>query len=391
MNQKYKPETQVIRAGQIDRGTDAHAEPLVLTSSFRFKSAEQAAERFSGQVGGNIYSRFTNPTTNLLAQRLALLEGGDSAQLFATGMAAVSACFLSLLRPGDNLVASAELFGTTNSMLNQYTEAFGVEVRRVPLSDLDAWRGASDKRTKLYFLETPSNPQNRLVDLPLLAELAKENDTTLIVDNTTCTAALQTPLKLGADIVVLSLTKYIDGHGRVLGGAVVGQQALLDEKIYPHLRTFGASISPFNSWMILQGLQTLHLRMQQHCRNAQKLAEFLCTQKAVTQVHYLGLEGNAQHELALRQQKDFGALLSFELDGLRPEAFAWINRLKLISITANLGDTKTIVTHPATTTHHKLTAEQKLQCGIGENLIRIAAGLENIDDLLEDVAQAFLE
>ena len=380
--------TKAIRGGVIDRGVDAHCDPLVLTSSFRFTSAEQAAARFAGTEPGNVYSRFTNPTNELLAQRLALLEGGAKARLFATGMAAVSASLLAILRPGDRIVAASELFGTTNTLLGQYLPAFGIEVARVAVDDIDQWRAACDGGAKMLFLETPSNPQNRLADMELLATLARERACLLVVDNTTCTPALMKPLELGAHLSVLSLTKYFDGHGRVLGGAVVGAEDIIEERIYPFLRVLGAAMSPFNAWIVLQGLQTLELRMQAHCRTAQALAQWLEGQPWVEQVNYPGLASHPQHSLATRQQSAYGGLVSVKIAGGRDEAFALINALRLISITANLGDAKTTVTHPATTTHHKLSAEQKAACDVSDNLVRFAAGLEDFGDIRQDIEEA---
>ncbi|MCH9663813.1 MAG: PLP-dependent transferase [Gammaproteobacteria bacterium] len=380
--------TRSIRGGVIDRGTDAHADPLILSSSFRFASAEEAAARFAGSQPGNVYSRFTNPTGDLLQQRLALLEGGQNARLFATGMAAIVATVMSTLRPGDRLVAAHEIFGTTNTFLTQYLPAWGIDVVRVRVDDIDGWRVACHSPVQMLFVETPSNPQNRLADLSALAQLAEDSGALLAVDNTTCTPALQCPLAFGAHLSVLSLTKYFDGHGRVLGGAVVGGADIVEEKIYPYLRVHGATMSPFNAWMVLQGLQTLEMRMDKHCRSAATLAQWLRERQWVEHVYYPGLDDHPQHELAERQQKHFGGLVSFRLRADKQQTFAFINALQLISITANLGDAKTTVTHPGTTTHHKLTPEQKIVCAIDDNMVRFAVGLEDIADIRADIARA---
>ncbi len=379
--------TQAIRTGHARTAEGEHGEPIFPTSSFVFSSAAEAAARFSGDEPGNIYARFTNPTVRTFEERLAALEGGESCVATASGMAAILATCMGLLEAGDHIVSSRSVFGTTTVLFNKYLSRFGIKTSFVELSDLGAWEQAIRPETKLLFLETPSNPLTEISDLPALAALAHERDCLLVVDNCFCTPALQRPLELGADIVVHSATKYLDGQGRCVGGAVVGDSKLVGEEVFGVLRTAGPTMSPFNAWVFLKGLETLQLRMLAHSQNAQVLAEWLEQHPQVARVHYPGLASHPQHEIALQQQQAAGGILSFELKGGQPAAWSVIDATNMLSITANLGDTKTTITHPATTTHGRLSDEEKAASGITDGLLRIAVGLESVADIQADLAR----
>lgn len=372
-----------VRAGQQRTLEAEHSEPMFLTSSFVFDSAAQAAARFGGSEKGNIYSRFTNPTVRTFEQRLAALEGGERAVATSSGMAAILSTCLALLQAGDHVVCSRSVFGTTNVLFEKYMKKFGVQTTFVPLTDVGAWQAAVNPQTKLFFLETPSNPLCEIADIRALADLAHEHGILLAVDNCFCTPALQRPLEMGADIVIHSATKYIDGQGRCLGGAVVGRQKEMEE-VFGVVRTCGPTMSAFNAWVFLKGLETLRLRMNAHADSALALATWLESRPEVARVHYAGLPSHPQHDLAKRQQSKFGGVVSFELKGGRDEAWRFIDATKLMSITANLGDAKTTITHPATTTHGRLSPEAKAAAGITEGLIRIAVGLEDVADIQKD-------
>ena len=371
-------ETLAVRAGQQRTAEHEHAEPIFPTSSYVFDSAAQAAARFKGEEPGNIYSRFTNPTVRTFEQRLAALEGGDSCVATSSGMAAILSTCMALLKSGDHIVSSRAIFGSTVVLFNKYISPFGVDVSYVPLTDLQAWRDAIRPETRILFLETPSNPLTEVADIAALAQLAHEHDCLLVVDNCFCTPALQQPLQLGADIVIHSATKYIDGQGRCVGGAVVGNKELVGEGVYGFLRTAGPTMSPFNAWVFLKGLETLSLRMKAHSDNALQLARFLEGHAAVDRVYYPGLESHAQHQLASQQQSGYGGVLAFEVKGGQEAAWNIIDNTQMLSITANLGDAKTTITHPATTTHGRLSDEERQEAGIQPGLIRIAVGLEDI-------------
>ncbi|MFN3586927.1 MAG: O-succinylhomoserine sulfhydrylase [Moraxellaceae bacterium] len=377
-----------VRAGQTRSAEGEHSEAMFLTSSFVFGSAAEAAARFGGSEPGNIYSRFTNPTVRMFEQRLAALEGGERCVATSSGMAAILATCLGLLKAGDHVVCSRSVFGTTNVLFEKYLKKFGVASTFVELASIAAWQAAITPATRLFFLETPSNPLSEIADIAALASLAHAHDILLAVDNCFCTPALQRPLALGADIVIHSATKYLDGQGRCLGGAVIGRQKEMEE-VFGVVRTCGPTLSPFNAWVFLKGLETLSLRMKTHAANAQALAEWLEGQPAVARVHYSGLPSHPQHALAARQQSAFGGVLAFELKGGREAAWRFIDATKLMSITANLGDAKTTITHPATTTHGRLAPETKAACGISEGLIRIAVGLEDVADLKADCQRGF--
>ena len=382
---QFHLDTQAIRAGQHRTPEGEHAEPIFPTSSYVFASAAEAAARFSGKVPGNIYSRFTNPTVRTFEERLAALEGGERCIAVASGMAAIASLAFGLLKSGDHVICSRGVFGNTVLLFQNYFAKFGVETTFVDLTDLSAWAAAVKPATRLLFVETPSNPLTEVADIRRLADLAHQHAALLAVDNCFCTPALQRPLELGADIIIHSATKYLDGQGRCVGGAIVGGQELLEKQIYPFLRTGGPSMSPFNAWVFLKGLETLGIRMRAHSENAQALAEWLEQQAWVARVNYPGLRSHPQYELAKRQQKSGGGIVSFEVQGGREAAWKLIDATRLLSITANLGDVKSTITHPATTTHGRLTDAERETAGIREGLIRIAVGLEFIEDLKTDL------
>ncbi|MEQ8660086.1 MAG: O-succinylhomoserine sulfhydrylase [Gammaproteobacteria bacterium] len=379
--------TLACRSGQYRGNEMEHSEALYLTSSFCFESAAQAAARFAGDEPGNVYSRFTNPTVRGFEERLAALEGGERAIATASGMSAILSLVMSLLGAGDHVVASRSIFGTSVSLFRNVLPRFGVTSTLIDMTDLDAWRSAITPATKMLFLETPSNPLTEIADLAALAALAREHGTWLVVDNCFCTPALQRPFELGADFVIHSATKFLDGQGRCLGGAIVGPAELVDGKVFPFLRTAGPSMSAFNAWVFLKGLETLPLRMERHSRSALAVARWLEAQPQVQRVHYPGLASHPQHGLACRQQRDFGGIVSFELAD-RASAWHVVDHLRHFSITANLGDVKSIVTHPATTTHGRLSEAERAAMGIREGLLRLSIGLEDVEDLRADLAQA---
>ena len=383
----YYADTIAVRAGQARTAEGEHAEPIFPTSSYVFDSAAAAAARFSGEDPGNIYSRFTNPTVRTFEQRLAALEGGERCVATSSGMSAIYATCAGILRQGDHIVSSRSIFGSTVILFNNFLAKFGVEISYVDQTDMQAWSDAMQTNTRLLFLETPSNPLTEVADIRALATLAHDHDSLLVVDNCFCTPALQRPLELGADIVIQSATKYIDGQGRCVGGAVIGSEQLVGTDVYGFLRTAGPSMSPFNAWVFLKGLETLGVRMQRHCQNAMEIARWLQQQANVTRIWYPGLESHPQHELATTQMQDFGGIVSFEVSGGKEAAWRLIDATQMLSITANLGDTKTTITHPATTTHGRLSVEERQQAGISDGLIRIAVGLEDVRDIQRDLAR----
>ncbi|MCX2973510.1 O-succinylhomoserine sulfhydrylase [Halieaceae bacterium IMCC8485] len=381
-------DTLAIRSGISRTHEGEHAEPIFATSSFVFGSAEEAAARFGGEESGNVYSRYTNPTVRTFEQRIAALEGGETAVGTASGMAAILATAMALLKSGDHVVCSRDVFGTTTNLFSKYLVKFGVEVDFVPLLDAVAWQSAIRPETVMLFMETPSNPLCEVADLEAMSALARANDCLLVVDNCFCTPALQRPLSLGADIVVHSATKYLDGQGRCVGGAVVGSAKHMTE-VEIFLRTCGPTMSAFNAWVFLKGLETLRLRMDAHSKAALELAQWLSEQSAVEKVYYSGLESHPGHRLAKKQQRGFGGVLSFQVKGGQEQAWRVIDGTQIMSLTANLGDTKTTIVHPATTTHGRLTDEQRSQAGIERNLIRVSVGLEDIEDLKSDLQRGF--
>jgi O-succinylhomoserine sulfhydrylase len=381
--------TQAIRTGHERTYEQEHSEAIFPTSSFVFKNAAEAAARFAGDEPGNIYSRLSNPTVRYFQERLAALEGGEACVATSSGMSAILAVMIGLLKAGDHIVCSRSLFGTTTVFLTKYIEKFGVEISFVPLSDLSAWEAATKENTRLYFAETPSNPLTELVDIKALSAIAHKHDVLVAIDNCFCTPALQKPLSLGADIVVHSATKYLDGQGRCLGGAVVGDAQIVGEEVFGVLRSGGVAMSPFNAWVFLKGLETLELRMKAHSASANELAHWLQDHPKIEKVFFTGLASHPQHALAASQQSDWGGIVSFTVKGGQEAAWNVIDSTRMLSITANLGDTKTTITHPATTTHGRLTPEQRADAGIDDGLVRVAVGLENIDDIKADLSRSF--
>ncbi|MBI2783479.1 MAG: O-succinylhomoserine sulfhydrylase [Gammaproteobacteria bacterium] len=379
-------DTLAVRAGQVRSAEGEHSEALFLTSSYVFASAAEAAARFTGELPGNVYSRYTNPTVRTFEERIAALEGAEQAVATASGMAAILSTCMALLKAGDHLVCSRSVFGTTTVLLNKFMAKFGVETTYVDLTDLAAWRAAIRPETRMLFLETPSNPLSDVADLGALAELARARGVLLAVDNCFCTPALQRPLEWGADIVIHSATKYLDGQGRCLGGVVLGRAELMAE-VLGFLRSAGPTLSPFNAWVFTKGLETLRLRMEAHSASALALAQWLREQPAVERVFYAGLPDHPGHALAQRQQRAFGGVLAFRVRGGREAAWRVIDATRILSLTANLGDAKSTIVHPATTTHGRLSAEEKARAGITENLIRVAVGLEDIGDIKADLAR----
>ncbi len=382
---QWQPETLGVRAGSEHTQYGENSEAIFLTSSFLFENAAQAAARFGGQEPGNIYSRFTNPTVTMFQNKLAALEGAESCVATSSGMSAILACVMGLCSAGDHVIASRSIFGTTVQLFGNILQRWGLQVTFVALADSDQWSAAVRPNTKLFFVETPSNPLLEVCDIALLASIAHKAGALLVVDNCLCSPALQKPLELGADIIIHSATKYIDGQGRCLGGAVLGKKDVL-EPVYGFLRTAGPTMSAFNAWVFLKGLETLHLRMEAHSRNALALAEWLEQQSQVARVYYPGLESHPQHTLAMKQQKSGGAIVSFDVKGGKDAAWRLIDTTRMISITANLGDAKSTITHPATTTHSRVTAEERTAAGIGDGLVRIAVGLEHVEDIKADLA-----
>lgn len=383
----FSIETLAIRAGYQRSHEQENSEAIFPTSSFVYESAQQAADRFSGDAPGNVYSRFTNPSVRTFEQRLALMEGGESCVATASGMSAILSTFMGLLSAGDHIVSSSSIFGTTKVLFTKYLAKFGVEVSFVAQNDHQAWSQAIQPNTKALFLETPSNPLTEVADLSFLSSLAKKHQAWLIVDNCFCTPILQQPLKLGADLVIHSATKFLDGQGRCLGGAVVGRKDLVEEGVRGFMRTAGPSMSPFNAWIFTKGLETLAVRMEAHCHRAMALAQWLETHPAVETVFYPGLPSHPQYALAQKQQSAGGALVSFRVKGSRAQAWSVIDSTRMLSITANLGDVKTSITHPASTTHSRVCEQEREQTGISENLIRVSVGLENIEDIKADLAR----
>ena len=383
--QDWELDTLAVRAGQQRTQEGEHSDPIFMTSSYVFGSAAEAEARFKGETPGNIYSRFTNPTVRTFEERLAALEGGESCVATASGMSAILSTCLALLQSGDHIVSSRSIFGSTVVLFNKYLSRTGIETSFVSQTDIESWEKAIKSNTKILFVETPSNPLIEVADIRALADLAHKHNCLLVVDNCFCTPALQRPLELGADVVIHSATKYIDGQGRAVGGAVVGDKKTVGEEVYGFLRTAGPTMSAFNAWIFLGGLETLSLRMQMHSARALELAVHLFEHPKVSKVHYPGLPQHPQHLLARAQQDAFGGVLAFEVDGGKEAAWTIVDNTKLLSITANLGDTKTTITHPATTTHGRLTDEERNEAGISDGLLRIAVGLESMKDIKQDL------
>ncbi|HEX5339027.1 MAG TPA: O-succinylhomoserine sulfhydrylase [Gallionella sp.] len=385
-SENWQPETLAVRAGTARSQFGEHSEALFLTSSFVYESAAQAAARFIGEEPGNIYARFTNPTVTMFEERLAVMEGAEQCVATASGMSAILACVMGLLKAGDHIVSSRSIFGSTVNLFNNVIKKFGVETTFVSATDVAEWQAAVRPNTRLFFLETPSNPLTEISDIAAIAAVAKSCGALLAVDNCFCTPILQRPLALGADIVIHSATKYLDGQGRVLGGAVLGSKKNM-EGVYGFLRTTGPTMSAFNAWVFLKGMETLKVRMDAHCANALELATWLERQPNVARVFYPGLPSHPQHALAMKQQKTGGGIVAFEVKGGKDAAWRVIDNTNMLSITANLGDTRTTITHPATTTHARISPEARAAAGITDGLIRIAVGLEAVVDIRNDLAR----
>lgn len=397
MTDSYRPDpdwslaTQAIRVGHHPTPEREHGEPIFTTSSFTFESAEQAAARFAGDEPGNIYARFTNPTTRIFEERLAAMEGGEDCVATASGMAAILTTFMALCEAGDEVVIARQVFGTTKVLFDKYLAKFGLVVHWVDLTDWSQWEGAVNARTRLLFIETPSNPLTEVADIRQLAKLAHAHDAALVVDNCFCTPALQRPLSLGADIVIHSATKFLDGQGRAVGGAVVGDAERVGKEVRGFLRTCGPTMAPFNAWIFAKGLETLNLRMEAHSRHAREVADWLVAHERVAKVHFPGLADHPQAAIIAAQQTGPGAIVSFVVEGGRDAAWQVINRTRMLSITANLGDTKTTITHPASTTHGRLSPEARAEAGIDEGLVRLSVGLEDPQDIIADLARGLGE
>src|SRR5512145_2619762 len=382
MSKDYELATKGVRAGQARTEFQEHSEALFLTSSFVFKNARQAAARFAGEDEGMVYTRYTNPTVAMLQDRLAALEGAESCVATASGMSAILTTAMTHLRSGDHVVCSNAVFGATIQLFNNVLSRFGVETTYVSPTQAEEWQRAVRGNTRLFFLETPSNPLPEVSDIAALSAMAKKAGAVLAVDNVFCTPALQQPLALGADIVIHSATKYLDGQGRVIAGAVAGSKALVGAPMTAFLRTAGPTLSPFNAWVVLKALE---LRMLAQSAAALELARWLEARQEVSKVFYPGLPSHPQHELAKRQQRAAGAVLSFEVKGGRAAAWRLIDSTRLVSVTANLGDVKTTIVHPASTTHGRISPEARAAAGIGEGLVRLAVGLEAVADLKVDL------
>ena len=382
-------DTLSVRSGTARSQFNEHSEALYLTSSFVFDSAAQAAARFSGAEEGDVYARFSNPTVRMMQERLAALEGGEACVATSSGMSAILSLAMATLRSGDHVIASAGLFGATQQLFDGILSKFGIRTTFVPATDIDEWRSAIRPETNLFFVETPSNPLTEIVDIEAVSKVAHSAGALLAVDNCFCSPALQRPLEFGADVVVHSATKYLDGQGRVLGGAVVGAKPVMDE-VFKFLRTAGPCISPFNAWVILKGLETLRIRLEAQSHSALELARWLEGRPGVRRVHYPGLPSHPQHDLAMRQQSAGGAIVSFEVEGGREHAWRVVDATRMLSITANLGDTRTTITHPSTTTHGRISPEAREAAGIREGLLRIAVGLESIADIQADLARGLV-
>lgn len=387
MDDQWDIETLAVRAGIERSQFGEHSEAMYLTSSFVFKSAAEAAAKFANQEPGNIYSRFTNPTVTAFEQRLAALEGAECCIATSSGMAAILSAVMGLLKAGDHVVCSASVFGATVQLFGSIFKRFGIDTTFVSGTDVAAWQAAMTPKTRLLYLETPSNPLTEVYDIAALSQMAHAGGALVAVDNCFCSPALQRPLDLGADVVIHSATKYLDGQGRVLGGAVLGRKSVVYDGVFGFLRTAGPTLSAFNAWVILKGLETLKLRVDAQSASALKLAQWLESRPGIERVYYPGLPSHPQHALAMRQQRSGGGIVSFDVKGGREAAWRVIDNTHMLSITANLGDTKTTITHPASTTHGRISPEARAAAGIGDGLLRIAVGLESLEDIQADIAR----
>ena len=385
---KLELETQMVRGGTIRSNFGETSEAIFLNSGFAYNSAEIAESRFNGEAPGYVYSRYLNPSLKMLEDKLALLEGAESACVMASGMAAVFAAIMCQIKAGDHFIASKVLFGSCYHIATKILPNYGIEVTLIDGTNQDEWHKAFKHNTKVVFIETPANPNMEIIDIEFVANLCKKNSASLIVDNIFASPYCQKALELGADIIVYSTTKHMDGQGRTLGGCVLGKTEFIKEILLPFHRHTGPALSPFNAWIILKSLETFALRMQRHCDNAQKVAEFLESNSKVKRVLYPNLSSHPQYQIAKKQMKNGGAMLAFEINGDKKDTFAFMNRLQLIDISNNLGDAKSLITHPATTTHSNINAEERLKIGITESMCRLSVGIEHIDDLINDLKQA---
>ena len=391
MSKEYKPDTLGVRAGAVRSDFQEHSEALVLSTSFVYKSAAEAARRFANEEPGNIYSRFTNPTVTMFQNRLAAIEGAEACVATSTGMAAVATLVFGLLKAGDHLVAARGVFGTVVPLFDQILARFGVTTTWVSLSDLEEWKRAIRPTTKLLFAETPSNPVCEVADIAALSKIAREAGAVLAIDNAMCSPALQRPIEFGADLVVHSATKYLEGQGRVLAGAIAGRADLVSGPLYTFVRTAGPAISPFNAWVVLKGMETLRVRVNAQSATALEIARWLESHAAVERVHYPGLPSHPQHALAMRQQSAGGPVLSFVVKGGRGAAWRVIDATEMISITANFGDVKSTICHPATTTHGRVPQKEREASGISEGMMRLAVGLEDASDIRADLERGLAQ
>ena len=386
---QWRPQTRLVHGGTQRSQHGEAAEALFLTSGYVYDHPEIARDRFAGDADGFTYSRFANPTVRMFEERLTALEGSETARATATGMAAVTASMLSHLQAGDHVVAAKALFSSCRYVIEELLPRFGMTFTLIDGLDLEQWRAACRPETKAFFLETPTNPRLEILDLRSIADIAHDNGALLIVDNVFATPILQRPMEFGADIVVYSATKYIDGQGRCLGGCVLCSEQFLEDHLAMYMKHTGPAMSPFNAWVMLKGLETIDLRVRRHCDNARALAEFLNGSSAVRRVFYPGLPNHPQHNLAMAQMDGFGGgVIAFEIDGDQSRAFRFLDALEIILISNNLGDAKSLITHPTTTTHQRLEEEARLELGIGENLLRLSVGLEDVEDLRADLEMA---
>jgi O-succinylhomoserine sulfhydrylase len=384
----YRPETRLVHAGTLRSQFGETSEALFLTQGYVYPTAEECEARFSGKIPGYVYSRYSNPTMSMFEQRMAAFEGAEAARSTATGMAAVTTALMGLVKSGDHVVAAKALFGSCRWVIEEWLPRFGVTSTLVDGKDLNSWKKAAQKNTKVFFMETPTNPTLEVYDIAAVADIAHNAGAKLVVDNVFATPLYQSPLALGADCVVYSATKHIDGQGRVLGGIILGSEKLILNNYHQILRQTGPSLSPFNAWIMLKGLETLPVRVQRQTENAGSVADALNGHKKITRLIYPGRSDHPQADIIKKQMRAGSTLCSFEVKGGKEGAFRFLNGLELIGITNNLGDAKSLVTHPTTTTHQRLTPDQRAELGIGDGLIRFSAGLEHSDDLIEDLLTA---
>ena len=383
-----RPATRLVHGGSMRSQFGETSEAMFLTQGYVYPDMETAEARFKGESAGYIYSRFSNPTVAMFEERMALLEGAEAARATASGMAAVTAAMLGQLKAGDHVVAAKALFGSCRFIVEELLPRFGVPSTLVDGTDLDQWRAAMQPNTKVCFLESPTNPQLEIIDVAGVAKIAHEHGANLVVDNVFATPLLQNAFELGADCVVYSTTKHVDGQGRCLGGVILASNDFIQTHVHNFLRQTGPALSPFNAWVMLKGLETLPVRLMQQQRNATAIADYLATRPEIARVLYPTRKDHPQHELAMRQMKGGGSVVTFDVKGGKEEAFAFSNTLQIVKISNNLGDAKSLITHPATTTHQRIGPEARAESGIGDGMLRLSCGLEDVDDLIEDLAAA---